>query len=137
MAVANYMGSSVLLIPLLPNGLFSPAEDHTLIELPFHPTQSPLRNMDRQDKPHPHQAVHVVVDGEYEVWVPDLGGDKVWRLKITTEQGKMGFKIKEGEDLVGDEGGGPRHILVSEDGSFALFSFCFFTLLCGGLMGVL
>ncbi|CDZ98813.1 WD40/YVTN repeat-like-containing domain [Phaffia rhodozyma] len=115
LAVANYLGSSVLLIPLLPTGLFSPEEDHTVVKLPFNPTDSPLRDLDRQEKPHPHQVVSVVVDGEFEVWSPDLGSDKVWRFKITTVDGKMGFKLKEDESLTGDEGGGPRHILVSSD----------------------
>lgn len=48
--------------------------------------------------------------------MPDLGGDSVFRLEVTGEGEGLSWKLKEGIEIKGDEGGGPRHILVSSDG---------------------
>lgn len=54
LAIANYMTSSVLLVPLDKEGLFPKDFEPKPITLPFNDSSSPLRNPERQDKPHPH-----------------------------------------------------------------------------------
>jgi 6-phosphogluconolactonase (cycloisomerase 2 family) len=141
---ANYMGGSVSLLPLAENGLFTNnGSDITTVELPFRNGSSPLRvgkfvsrispipsfdlpadcffssptgPASRQDGSHPHEVVEVKANGSSEVWVPDLGSDVVWRLQLEENSSPITWKLKVGEELKGDEGGGPRHIIVSEDG---------------------
>lgn len=115
------MTSSVLLIPLLPSGLFLPSFDPKtegyLFTFPFTSTTSPLRNLTRQDAPHPHQVVEVDVPGKgREIFVPDLGDDAVHRLKIVGEGKNMKWERVDTVRINGDEGGGPRHVVVSKDG---------------------
>ena len=62
-------------------------------------------NRSRQECSHPHQ-VYPVGD---EVLIPDLGADKTWRLRKSSE-GK--WESVGSIDYVGLEGGGPRHIGV-------------------------
>ncbi|KAG5722949.1 hypothetical protein E4T56_gene5102 [Termitomyces sp. T112] len=59
---------------------------------------------------HPHMALR----HETEVLVPDLGGDKIWRLAPTLgDFGIQGF-------IPQPEGSGPRHIAISNDRLFTL-----------------
>lgn len=60
-------------------------------------------NKDRQSSSHPHQVVLIEEHGE--LLVPDLGADKVWRLKKTPQ----GWKI-EGH-IQYELGSGPRHVI--------------------------
>lgn len=121
LVVANYMSGDAVIIPLLPSGLFIPSYDPStpgyLFKFPFNPSASPLRNPARQDAPHPHQIVEVDVPGSgREIFVPDLGSDVVARLKISGEGKDLKWAQVESIEIKGDEGGGPRHILVSKDG---------------------
>lgn len=115
------MSGDAVIIPLLPSGLFIPSYDPStpgyLFKFPFNPSASPLRNPARQEAPHPHQIVEVDVPGSgREIFVPDLGSDVVARLKISGEGKDLRWAQIESIEIKGDEGGGPRHILVSKDG---------------------
>lgn len=120
-------GGSVFLQPLAANGSFS-SSPGTLIKFPYKNTTTPLRNPSRQEASHPHEVVEVLINGTREVWVPDLGQDTIWRLAVIEEGETIRWELKEGEPLKGDEGGGPRHIVVTDNGEFttplpALLSF--------------
>ncbi|KAL7413074.1 Lactonase, 7-bladed beta-propeller-domain-containing protein [Mrakia frigida] len=120
LVVANYMSGDAVIIPLLPSGFFIPSFDPStpgyLYKFPFNPSDSPLRNPDRQDAPHPHQIVEVEVEGSgREIFVPDLGSDVVARLRIVGEGKDLKWEQVDSIEIKGDEGGGPRHILVSKD----------------------
>lgn len=119
-------GGSVFLQPLEADGSFSSAPGN-LIKFPFKPTKTPLRNENRQEASHPHEVVEVVVEsGRAEIWVPDLGQDKVWRLALEEKAGVISWKLQEGAHVAGDNGGGPRHIVVGDKGASSLAP----TLLC-------
>jgi 6-phosphogluconolactonase len=62
---------------------------------------------DRQEAPHAHQ---VVVDGA-EVLVPDLGTDRVHRLRL----GDDGELLEAGPPVLLPAGSGPRHLVVLGD----------------------
>ncbi|GLB40956.1 putative lactonase, 7-bladed beta-propeller [Lyophyllum shimeji] len=64
---------------------------------------------------HPHMSL------EYngEVFVPDLGADKIWRLVNDGAPGK--FKIQGQIDI--DAGAGPRHIAIQDNILFTLHEF--------------
>lgn len=59
---------------------------------------------ERQDGPHAHMAVTVGA----EVLVPDLGTDRIHRLRLSPEG-----EITAGEPLVTPPGSGPRHLVVT------------------------
>ncbi|KAG7095223.1 hypothetical protein E1B28_005998 [Marasmius oreades] len=61
---------------------------------------------------HPHQAV---AHGQ-EILIPDLGGDKVWRL---TENGGPG-NWKIAGNILQPPGSGPRHVAIRDDRLFTL-----------------
>lgn len=58
----------------------------------------------------------VVEAGRTEIWVPDLGQDKIWRLELEEKAGVVSWKLKEGAHVAGDDGGGPRHIVANNRG---------------------
>lgn len=51
--------------------------------------------------------------------MPDLGQDTIWRLAVIEEGETIRWELKEGEPLKGDEGGGPRHIVVTDNGALS------------------
>lgn len=61
---------------------------------------------DRQDGSHAHMAVAVGA----EILVPDLGLDRIHRLRLTPDG-----EITAGEPLVTPPGSGPRHLVVTGD----------------------
>jgi hypothetical protein len=116
-------GGSVFLQPLEADGSFSSAPGN-LIKFPFEPTTTPLRNENRQEASHPHEVVEVAIEGgKTEIWVPDLGQDKIWRLELEEKAGVASWKLKEGTHVAGDDGGGPRHIVVGDKGASMLLPF--------------
>lgn len=100
-------GSSVAAFDISDTSTLAPvqAETYTL--------DAPGPNPDRQDAPHPHQAL-LDPTGQYLV-VPDLGSDLV-RLYSVEEAG-LGFTALE--PLAAVPGSGPRHgaFLVADDGT--------------------
>lgn len=117
----NYGGGSCVIVPLNSTGLFpvsttdAPTESSPyLYTFPFVPTTTPLRNLGRQESSHPHQLVEVSAE-DREFWVNDLGQDKVWKLRVVGEGNDLSWESVGELELTGDEGGGPRHSVVSED----------------------
>jgi len=68
-------------------------------------------NADRQDRSHPHEVVEV----GSELFVPDLGADKIWRLGRSASGGFQtnGF-------IQQPAGSGPRHIAVKDNTVFTV-----------------
>lgn len=76
-------------------------------------------NAERQEGPHPHEAyVHPADD---EVLVPDLGADKVRRLRRQGEGGEGRWEVV-GEVLY-PPGSGPRHVVFHGAPSLSLSPF--------------
>lgn len=107
LALAHYSGSSVAAFDISDASSLAPvqAETYTL--------DAPGPNPNRQDAPHPHQAL-LDPTGQY-LLVPDLGSDVV-RLYSVDE---AGLSFTELEPLAAVPGSGPRHgaFLVTEDGT--------------------
>ncbi|KAL7415319.1 Lactonase, 7-bladed beta-propeller-domain-containing protein [Mrakia frigida] len=115
LVVAHYNSSSVTYLPLdVETGLFLTSEPtpNQILNLPFTPL--PL-NHERQEAPHPHQIV-LHPNEEREIFVPDLGGNLVWRL--LWEGGADGRWIVAGKVDGFEDGQGPRHSAVHPDGNF-------------------
>ena len=85
---------------------------------------------ERQEKSHPHQVYGVTkslgdnlsVD---EILIPDLGADKIWRLKQSAEG-----KWEKKEEITLDDkhlGGGPRHVIVKSKQHLTLLLFFLIT----------
>ncbi|PVG00360.1 putative isomerase YbhE [Serendipita vermifera] len=101
----NYMGGSILDIP------YSTAESLSLTDTSvekkvgsFVQFSGTGPNADRQESSHPHE-VYLYND---ELFIPDLGADKTWRLT----KGPNGWEVKGSIDYV--PGAGPRHILIHD-----------------------
>ncbi|KAJ0113929.1 hypothetical protein J7T55_010173 [Diaporthe amygdali] len=107
LALAHYSGSSVAAFDISDASTLAPvqAETYTL--------SGPGPNPDRQDAPHPHEAL-LDPTGQY-LLVPDLGADLI-RL-YSVDEGELSFT--ELEPLAVVPGSGPRHgaFLVTEDGT--------------------
>lgn len=104
MFIAHYVSGTVTFHPLDEQGLFTrqaPLSEHI-----FTPSHSPLKHH-RQE----HAHVHQIVLHEEEILVPDLGSNKVWRLKWT---GKSFDVVGEISGL--EDGDGPRHCVVHPEG---------------------
>ena len=95
-ALAHYVGSAVSTFALDGNGKFSPIQNFTF------KLDKPGPNPDRQDAPHPHDAV-LDPTGQY-ILVPDLGADLVriysWNADLS---------LTEQSPLQAIKGSGPRH----------------------------
>ena len=96
-ALAHYAGSSLTTYSLAPGGRFEGEEVFT-----FSLTE-PGTNPDRQDSPHPHEAL-LDPTGQY-ILVPDLGADLVRVYSINPET----QALTEKESLSAPAGSGPRH----------------------------
>ncbi|OWT36238.1 hypothetical protein C362_05933 [Cryptococcus neoformans Bt1] len=105
MFIAHYVSGTVTFHPLDEQGLFTsqaPLSEHI-----FTPSHSPLKHH-RQD----HAHVHQIVLHKDEILVPDLGSNKVWRLKWVGESFDVVNEIDGLED-----GDGPRHCVVHPHGT--------------------
>ncbi|KAK7435793.1 hypothetical protein VKT23_019491 [Stygiomarasmius scandens] len=107
-AVMNYGSGNGRIIPLTEKGLGfdDSASSAGLITFPI-PTAPTSENVS-----HPHMALEVGP----EVFVPDLGGDIIWRL--TQENATGNWSITG--SIPQPPSSGPRHIAVSCDRLFAL-----------------
>jgi 6-phosphogluconolactonase len=97
--VANYVGGSIALLPIQPNGALAPAA-HVV----QHTGKGP--NAERQEAPHAHC---VLADPSNRfVLAADLGVDRVFVYRVDLD-GKSLSHV-EGGDAVMSPGAGPRHI---------------------------
>jgi len=105
--VANYLGGSVMILPILSGGHLAPASDHKT-----HIGSSV--NELRQKRSHPHA---IVLDPEHQyALAPDLGTDRVVPYQYDSTQGRL---IPMAAALDVHAGAGPRHLTFSACGQFA------------------
>ncbi|KAF9269841.1 putative isomerase YbhE [Marasmius fiardii PR-910] len=102
-AVMNYNGGNGRIIP-------------TSSSLKFVNDSAPVITFPPPEVPggvsHPHQAV---AHGQ-ELLIPDLGGDKVWRLTNDDKPGNW----KIAGNILQPTGSGPRHVAIKDDRLFTL-----------------
>jgi len=105
--VANYLGGSVMALPILSDGHLAPASDHkTHIGASVHAV--------RQKRSHPHA---IVLDPEHQyALAPDLGTDCVVSYRYNSSQGRI---VPTPNALRVHAGAGPRHLTFSTCGQFA------------------
>jgi len=97
--VANYVGGSIALLPIQPNGALAPAA-----HVAQHTGKGP--NAERQEAPHAHC---VIADPSNRfVLAADLGADRVFVYRA--DFGGKSLRHVEGGDAVMSPGTGPRHI---------------------------
>jgi 6-phosphogluconolactonase len=97
--VANYVGGSIALLPIQPNGALTPAA-HVV----QHTGKGP--NAERQEAPHAHC---ILADPSNRfVLAADLGVDRVFVYRLDVESKSL--RHVEGGDGVMRPGAGPRHI---------------------------
>jgi len=97
--VANYVGGSVALFPIQPDGAIAPAT--SVVQ---HTGSGP--NADRQSAPHAH-CILADPSNRFAL-AADLGADRVFVYRLDTEVNKL--RHVEGGDAVMRAGAGPRHI---------------------------
>jgi 6-phosphogluconolactonase len=95
---ANYSGGSISVHRLGPDGSIGERTD-----LIYHEAHG---EMPRQEQPHPHMVY--AADGE--LLVTDLGGDAIYRYRLTPD-GKL---MQQGV-IPAPPGSGPRHLLIVGD----------------------
>jgi 6-phosphogluconolactonase len=105
LAAANYTSGSVSLHRLGPGGRIEPR--HRLIELTG---AGPV--LDRQDHAHAHQVVFAGT----ELFIVDLGSDRVWRYHFEVTDGR----VTAADPLVLPPGFGPRQLLLTPDLAYVL-----------------
>jgi len=107
LVIGNYSSGTLATVPISTCPPYTrPAELWKLV-FPFEAGKSG-RNLSRQEASHPHQTVFNPLNvTERELFVSDLGSDKVWRLI----QGFDGHWVIRGSIDV-DTGRGPRHIAI-------------------------
>ena len=102
--IANYMGGSVTMIRLDPNGRLAEVTAHVQ-----HSGSGPNRS--RQEAPHPHAIVPLPLGNQ--VLVPDLGTDQVRRYRMEAQTGRL---TDLGTPARVQPGAGPRHLAISPAG---------------------
>lgn len=97
-ALAHYVGSSLTTYSLAAGGKFEEDESFTFS------LSKPGPNAERQDSPHPHEAV-LDPTGQY-ILVPDLGADliRVYAIELDTQA------LTEKTPFTAPAASGPRHI---------------------------
>ena len=98
--VSNYMGGVVM--------MYKVSNDGTLTK------QQPI-DLENPEKSHAH-SVTISADNE-RAYVADLGNDKIWIFDLDADEGKLTPASQTSVTL--EEGAGPRHFTVSEDGNVA------------------
>lgn len=98
--VSNYMGGVVVMYRRNPDGSL---EKQQRIDL------------ENPQESHAH-SVTVSADNK-QVYIADLGNDKIWIYDFNAEEGKLTPSEKPFVEL--EEGAGPRHFAISEDQEFA------------------
>ncbi|PFH45230.1 hypothetical protein AMATHDRAFT_161630 [Amanita thiersii Skay4041] len=100
--IANYETGGIAILPITPTAPFLLCSSPTTIEW-----SGSGPNQDRQTRSHPHQVV--LIDEYQELLVPDLGADKVFRLKKSPDGS---WKIHD--HIQYEPGSGPRHIVFHD-----------------------
>jgi len=96
--VSNYDGGQIESLPWSSAGFGSPS--------PILQLKGSGPNPSRQTSAHPHESLQVESGGE--VFVPDLGADKIWRLVRSGTTWTIAGSIQQ------PSGSGPRHIIVHD-----------------------
>ncbi len=105
LAVANYRGGTTVVIALESNGKLDKISDQ--ISFPGRGL-----NATRQTQSHPHGVYWS--EKEDELWMTDLGTDRVYSLKFNPNTGKFaGLKTS----IEFSPGCGPRHLVLHSNGS--------------------
>ncbi|KAF8342588.1 putative isomerase YbhE [Cantharellus anzutake] len=102
--VANYMGSSILEVPLSATSPYLQQRRQDPITF-----EGKGPNKSRQESSHPHQVI-LRHGTQKEILVPDLGADKIWRL---TEGDGGKWSVAGSIDFV--PGSGPRHAVIHDN----------------------
>lgn len=106
LAVANYTGGSVSVFPIQADKSVGKISHH------ISHTGSSI-NPERQTSPHPHSAVFA--PHNVDLFVPDLGKDKIIQYHLDKATGKM--SVVRTTDAIA--GSGPRHITFHPNKKFA------------------
>lgn len=108
LAVANYGGGNVSVLPILENGDVGPASDFVQ-----HEGTGP--NERRQEKPHAHGVTFDPTDTR--LYVADLGADAVFAYDFDGEGGTI--RPAAVAKTAATPGAGPRHFVFHPNGDFA------------------
>jgi 6-phosphogluconolactonase len=106
--VGNYSGGNLSILPVEADGSLGKATQTI-----NHEGKGP--NAGRQEKPHVH-SVNIAPNNR-DLFVPDLGIDKIMTYNLDTKNGKL-LEGKPAFTKVAD-GSGPRHFTVHPNGKFA------------------
>lgn len=106
--VGNYSGGNLSILPVEADGSLGKATQTI-----NHEGKGP--NTDRQEKPHVH-SVNIAPNNR-DIFVPDLGIDKIMTYSLDAKNGKL-LEGKPAFTKVAD-GSGPRHFTVHPNGKFA------------------
>lgn len=103
--IGNYSSGTLATLPISTEPPFVLTPTPWTLSFPF---ERPGPNKARQASSHPHQTIFSTIDttsAEKELLVPDLGADKIWRLKKGSDSrwAICGYVQCE-------SGGGPRHV---------------------------
>ena len=107
--VSNYSGGAISVFPLEADGRLG-----ALVQLIQHEGSGP--NESRQNAPHVHSAFFS--PDEKQVYVQDLGTDKVNIYAYDFEHSSEPLTPATQPFVSGSPGGGPRHAAVSTDGNY-------------------
>lgn len=109
-AVANYLGGSIIFFPITSGSTLSSSSASPLLKFPliYEEQGQTAPNPERQDAAHCHQ---IIEGDEGTLYVPDLGNDRVW---VVWREGESGFSVKGW--CQAPPGSGPRHACISNDG---------------------
>lgn len=106
--VGNYSGGNLSILPIGANGSIGKATQTI-----NHQGKGP--NTGRQEKPHVHSVN--IASNNRDIFVPDLGIDKIMTYSLDAQNGKL-LTGKPAFTKVAD-GSGPRHFTVHPNGKFA------------------
>lgn len=101
--IGNYSSGTIATLPISTSAPYILSPNPWTLSMPF---EHVGRNKARQSSSHPHQTIfNPLNQKENELLVPDLGGDKIWRLTKRSDGkwaicGHVNFEA----------GGGPRHV---------------------------
>jgi len=107
--VSNYSGGSISVFPIGPAGSLG-----GMVQQIHHEGSGP--DPQRQQAPHVHSAFFR--PGETQLFVQDLGTDKLNIYDFQPEEAAGPLTIAALPFIAGTPGGGPRHITFSADGRF-------------------
>jgi len=109
-SVASDPGGSFAVFPLAADGRVGAA-----VQTVHHEGRGPVKG--RQDGAHVHSTVFSP-DGK-ELFVQDLGADRIFAYRYAPEGGHRIFTHVAAHDVPVQAGSGPRHLVFSVDGRFA------------------